>query len=218
MAYGVKLRVWGDYASFNRPEMKIERVSYDAMTPSAARGLVESIHWKPSIVWKIDKIHVINPIRFDNIRRNELSNKISEQKIKQAMEGKEVALCQVITEERQQRASRILKNVEYVIEAHFEMTENAGPGETEAKHRDIANRRMKQGQCFHQPYFGCREFPVKFELIENDEDIPKSFYKGKDMDLGWMLWDIDFKNNMMPRFFKAEMKDGIINTKESEVF
>lgn len=218
MTYGVKLRVWGDYACFTRPEMKVERVSYDVMTPSAARGILEAIHWKPAIVWKIDKIHVINPIRFDNIRRNELANKISEQKIKQAMSGKEVELYQVITEERQQRASMILKDVEYIIEAHFEMTEKAGAEDNEAKHLDIATRRMKTGQSFHQPYFGCREFPVNFELIENDADIPKSFYIGETKDLGWMLWDIDFKNNMMPKFFRAEMINGIINTDEKEVF
>lgn len=218
MAYGVKLRVWGDYACFTRPEMKVERVSYDVMTPSAARGILEAIHWKPAIAWKIDKIHVINPIRFDNIRRNELANKISEQKIKQAMSGKEVELCQVITEERQQRASMILKDVEYVIEAHFEMTDKAGSEDNEAKHLEIAKRRMKTGQSFHQPYFGCREFPVNFELIENDEDIPESFYVGETKDLGWMLWDIDFKNKMEPKFFRAEMKDGIIITSEKEVF
>ncbi len=219
MAYGVKLRVWGDYACFTRPEMKVERVSYDVMTPSAARGILEAIHWKPAITWKVDKIHVINPIRFDNIRRNELAGKISEQKIKQAMDGKDVALCQVITEERQQRASMILKDVEYVIEAHFEITEQAGKEDNEAKHLEIAKRRMKQGQSFHQPYFGCREFPVNFELIENDDEIPQSFYKNVEQkDLGWMLWDIDFKNNMEPRFFRAEMINGIINTAEKEVF
>ena len=218
MAYGVKLRVWGDYACFTRPEMKVERVSYDVMTPSAARGILEAIHWKPAIAWKVDRIHVIKSIRFDNIRRNELAGKISEQKIKQAMDGKDVALCQLITEERQQRASMILKNVEYVIEAHFEMTKKVGAEDNEAKHLDIATRRMKQGQSFHQPYFGCREFPVNFELIENDADMPESCYAGKTKDLGWMLWDIDFKNKMEPKFFRAEMKDGIIITDEKEVF
>ena len=217
MAYGVKLKVWGDYACFTRPEMKVERVSYDVMTPSAARGILEAIHWKPAITWKIDKIHVIKEIKFDNIRRNELANKISEQKIKQAMSGKDVELYQVITDERQQRASMILKNVKYVIEAHFEMTDKAGKDDNEAKHWEIATRRMKQGQTFHQPYFGCREFAVNFELVEDGKDIPESFYRGKTKDLGWMLWDIDFKNKMQPKFFRAEMINGIINTDEKEV-
>ncbi len=211
MAYGVKLKVWGDYACFTRPEMKVERVSYDVMTPSAARGILEAIHWKPAIEWKIDKIHVIKEIKFDNIRRNELAGKAS---IKKA--------CQVIEEERQQRASMVLKNVEYVIEAHFEMTKAAGADDNEAKHLDIARRRMRQGQYFHQPYFGCREFPVNFELIEEDKDIPPSEYMKEkypeEIDLGYMLWDIDFKNNMMPRFFRAKMKRGTIITAEKEVF
>lgn len=207
MAYGVKLKVWGDYACFTRPEMKVERVSYDVMTPSAARGILEAIHWKPAIEWKIDKIRVINEIKFDNIRRNELAGKAS---VKKA--------CQIIEEERQQRASIVLKNVEYVIEAYFEMTPQAGAEDNEAKHLDIARRRIRQGQYFHQPYFGCREFPVNFELIEDDSQMPESFYKGQEIKLGYMLWDIDFKNNMIPRFFRAEMKDGIINTEEKEVF
>ncbi len=218
MAYGVKLRVWGDYACFSRPEMKVERVSYDVITSSAARAILEAIHWKPAISWKIDKIHVIKEIKFDNIRRNELAGKISERNVKQAMEGKEVALYQLINDERQQRASMILKDVEYVIEAHFEMTEAAGEEDNEAKHYEQFTRRAGKGQCFNQPYFGCREFPVNFELIEEGQDLPESFYKGQTRDLGFMLWDIDFKNNMTPKFFRAEMIDGVIITAKQEVF
>lgn len=210
MTRGIKLRVWGDYACFTRPEMKVERVSYDVMTPSAARGILEAIHWKPAIVWVIDKIHVINEIKFDNIRRNEVAGRISTTTVKKAMSGGDVNLYQDVMEERQQRASMLLKNVEYVIEAHFEMTPEAGKDDSEEKHISIAKRRMKQGQFFHQPCFGCREFPVNFELIDDEKDIAESFYKGQTRDLGWMLWDIDFKNDKKALFFRAEMKDGII--------
>lgn len=210
MSKGVKLKVWGDYACFTRPEMKVERVSYDAITPSAARGILEAIHWKPAISWKIDKIHVINEIKFDNVRRNELSGKIPISSVKKAMSGGDVCLYQDINEERQQRASLVLRDVEYVIEAHFEMTDKAGADDSEEKHISIAKRRMQQGQCFHQPCFGCREFPVKFELIEDEKDIPESFYNRQTKDLGFMLWDIDFQNNKQALFFRAEMQDGII--------
>lgn len=218
MPKGIKLRVWGDYACFTRPEMKVERVSYDVMTPSASRGILEAIHWKPAISWKIDKIHVIKPVKFDNIRRNEVANKIPIGSVNKAMAGNEVELYQIASEDRQQRASMVLKDIEYVIEAHFEMTSAAGAEDSEEKHISIAKRRMKQGQSFQQPYFGCREFPANFELIEDEKDIPESCYKGETKDLGWMLWDIDFKNDKKALFFRAEMKDGIINVpEESEV-
>jgi len=209
MGFGIKLKVWGDYACFTRPEMKVERVSYDVMTPSAARGILEAIHWKPAIRWVIDKIHVINEIKFENIRRNEVSGKIPESKVKNALKGNPTDLYQDINLERQQRASLILKDVCYVIEAHFELTENAGESDTCEKHYNIAVRRIRKGQCYHQPYFGCREFPAFFEIVE--EDIPESYYKGQEIDLGWMLWDIDFENDMSPIFFRAIMTDGIIH-------
>lgn len=212
MGYGIKLKVWGDYACFTRPEMKVERVSYDVMTPSAARGILEAIYWKPAICWKIDKIHVLNKIEFDNIRRNEVTGKIPKNAVKSAMSGKEVSLGQDPNENRVQRASLVLRNVCYVIEAHFEMTDDAGPDDTEKKHYNIALRRLKRGQCFHQPYFGCREFPVNFEFLE--EEIPDSYYtaeNGSEKDLGFMLYDIDFKNEMQAIFFRANMKEGVID-------
>ena len=210
MGYGVKLRVWGDYACFTRPEMKAERVSYDVMTPSAARGILEAIHWKPALIWRIDCIHVMKPIRFDSIRRNEVANKISERNIKTAMKGGGIDLHQYVTEDRQQRASLVLRNVEYIIEAHFEMTNKAGEGDNPGKHCDIFNRRARTGQCHMHPYFGCREFPVHFELLEGE--IPSSTLTGE-QDLGWMLWDIDFTNNMQPIFFRPTMKNGVIDTR-----
>jgi len=215
MGYGVKLRVWGDYACFTRPEMKAERVSYDVMTPSAARGILEAIHWKPALAWRIDRIHVMKPIRFDSIRRNEVTGKISERNIKTAMNGGDIDLHQYAAaqNERQQRAALLLRDVEYVIEAHFELTEKAGESDNPGKHCDIFSRRAREGQCHMRPYFGCREFPVSFELVERD--IPKSTLKGE-MDLGWMLWDIDFAKDMQPIFFRPTMIDGVIDTRLSK--
>jgi len=208
MSYGIKLRVWGDYALFTRPEMKVERVSYDVMTPSAARGILEAIYWKPSIFWVIDRIHVLRPVRFENIRRNELANRVAVNK-RDMDEGKPV--CRYIEDDRQQRASMVLRDVAYVIEAHFELTGNdeSDPG----KHLAIFERRAKKGQCFHRPYFGCREFPVNFEWCD---EIPETQFSGE-QDLGYMLHDIDFANNMTPRFFRAVMKNGIINCRQEVV-
>jgi len=209
MGYGVQLRVWGDYACFTRPEMKAERVSYDVMTPSAARGIMEAIHWKPALVWCIDRIHVMKPIRFESIRRNEVAGKISARNIKTAMNGGDIDLHQYAAEDRQQRAALVLRDVEYIIEAHFELTDKAGEGDNPGKHCDIFNRRARIGQCHMQPYFGCREFPISFELLE--KDIPLSTLVGEH-DLGWMLWDIDFANDMQPVFFRPRMKNGVIDT------
>lgn len=208
VAYGIKLKVWGDYACFTRPEMKAERVSYDVITPSAARGILEAIHWKPAIRWVIDRIQVLNEIRFDNLRRNEVGSKIPVRNIEQAMKGKEVTLCQVASEDRQQRATLMLRNVAYIIEAHFEIAEPGGEDSNPAKHYNIFLRRAREGQCFHRPYLGCREFPAYFELLE--DELPSSFYHGQEQDLGWMLLDIDYRDNITPRFFRANMRDGVI--------
>lgn len=208
IGYGIQLKVWGDYACFTRPEMKVERVSYDVMTPSAARGILEAIYWKPAIVWKIDRIHVLNEIQFDNIRRNEVLGKISANKVKSALGGQDVSLYQNSEEDRVQRASLVLRNVCYCIEAHFEMTDKAGPDDDVKKHYNMALRRMRKGQCFHNPYLGCREFPANFEFIEGE--IPKSGITGE-KDIGFMLYDIDFSDNMTPIFFRADMVDGVID-------
>lgn len=207
MGYGVAVKVWGDYACFTRPEMKTERVSYDVMTPLAARGILEAIHWKPAIRWVIDRIHVLNEIQFDNIRRNEVGSKIPADNVRSAMRGGSVLLYQDVVADRQQRASLVLRHVAYVIEAHFELTEQAGPEDTAEKHYNIMLRRLRQGQCFHRPYLGCREFPAHFELIEGP--LPPSCCRGE-RDLGWMLLDIDYRDGMTPRFFRAVMRDGVI--------
>jgi len=208
MSYGIKVRVWGDYALFTRPEMKVERVSYDVMTPSAARGILEAIYWKPAIRWVIDRIHVLKPVHFENIRRNEMANRVSVNK--KDMQGNR-PVCRYIEDDRQQRASMVLRDVEYVIEAHFEFATQED--RNEGKHLDIFKRRAVKGQCFHRPYFGCREFPVNFEWCE---DIPKSFLAGE-RDLGFMLHDIDFENDMTPRFFRAVMIDGVIDCRQEVV-
>ncbi len=205
MSYGIKLKVWGDYACFTRPEMKVERVSYDVMTQSAARGILEAIYWKPAITWVIDRIHALNPIRFDNIRRNELAGKLPVGTIKKAMNDGVSPVETFIENDRQQRAAMVLRDVSYVIEAHFDFT--GSEDNNAAKHKEIFDRRARKGQCFHHPYLGCREFPAHFELIV--DGIPQSNLVGK-QDLGWMLHDIDFQNNMEAKFFRAEMRNGII--------
>lgn len=212
MGFGIKLEVWGEYALFTRPEMKVERVSYDVITPSAARGLIEAIYWKPAIKWVIDRIHVCNKIKFTNIRRNEVSVKISKSSAKALMDGTRKVDFINTNEQRQQRASMVLTDVRYTIEAHFEMTEKAGEGDTVEKHYNMALRRMRTGQCYHTPCFGCREFPANFRLIEDDS--VKTGYSGE-QDLGFMLYDMDFSDpeNIYPIFFRAKMVDGVINLK-----
>jgi len=211
IGFGIKLKVWGDYACFTRPEMKVERVSYDVMTPSAARGILEAIYWKPAIVWEIDRIHIMKPVKFDNIRRNEVLGKIPMKSVKEAFQGREAVIFKDPNDERVQRASLILRDVCYFIEAHFNKTDKAGPEDSVEKHYNVALRRMRKGQCFHHPYFGCREFPVQFEFV--DGEIPKSELDGK-KDLGLMLWDIDFAHDMKAVFFRAEMNEGVIDVQK----
>lgn len=215
MGYGIRVDVSGPRACFTRPEMKSERVSYDVMTPSAARGILEAVYWKPAIVWRIDAIHVINEIRFDTFRRNEVGSKASYSNAKRAWQGADIPLGLSITDDRQQRATMYLRDVRYVIEAHFELTEKAGMNDTAEKHYNIALRRLRKGQCFNQPYFGCREFAVSdIALLEGNS--PKSYYLGTERDLGYMLYDIDFGDGTDPRaftplFFRAVMRDGMID-------
>ena len=209
--YGVRLKVWGDHACFTRPEMKVERVSYDVMTPSAARGILEAIHWKPAILWVIDRIHVLKPIRFQSIRRNEVGSKAPAGKIKTAMNrGNLEGLHLLVDEDRQQRASTVLTDVAYAIEAHFQLTDKAEADETEGKHLDIFNRRAARGQCFHQPCLGTREFAAKFELIPADVPLPPSIDETRD--LGFMLWDIDHAAKGKPSLlFRAKLDHGVVN-------
>lgn len=210
MAYGIRLKVWGDHACFTRPEMKVERVSYDVMTPSAARGILEAIHWKPAIRWVIDAIHVLEPIRFQSIRRNEVGHKAPAGRIKGAMKrGDLEGLQLLVDEDRQQRAATVLVRPAYVIEAHFEVTPKAGAEDSEGKHLDTFNRRAARGQCFHQPCLGTREFAAHFELIAPDADMPAAIAESRD--LGFMLWDIDHQAEGRPSlFFRATLDKGVV--------
>lgn len=213
MSFGIRLHVWGERACFTRPEMKVERVSYDIITPSAARGILEAIHWKPAIRWVVDRIHVLKPIRFESIRRNEVGGKLSPTSVTRAMKaGSTAGLANYVDEDRQQRAATILRNVAYVIEAHFELTHKAGPEDSVGKHLDIFNRRARKGQFFHAPCMGVREFPAHFELIESGESWPDADpLRESDKDLGWMLHDIDFTQGMTPRFFRAQLANGVVD-------
>ena len=206
----IRLEVWGDYALFTRPEMKTERVSYDVMTPSAARGILEAIYWHPGLVYHIDRIYVRSPIQFTNVRRNEVKSVVNVRAARTAMEKGKGELWIATSEDIQQRAAMILKNVHYVIEAHFDMTPKASPGDNPGKFQDILKRRIRKGQCYHQPYFGCREFPVSFALCEDMPPCPVEL-KGE-RDLGYMLYDMDYSDaeNIRPLFFRAVMKDGVI--------
>lgn len=210
---GVRLHVWGERACWTRPEMKVERVSYDVMTPSAARGILEAVHWKPAIRWHVDRIHVLKPIRFQSLRRNEVGAKASAANAASAMNrGTTEGLGIIVDENRQQRAALVLVDVAYVIEAHFTLTAKAGPEDSAAKHISMFNRRAAQGQCFHRPCLGTREFDAEFALIPDDAPLPPSELPEdkRDADFGWMLHDIDFANGNESRFFRATMKDGVI--------
>jgi CRISPR-associated protein Cas5d len=206
---GIKLHVWGDFACFTRPEMKVERVSYDVITPSAARGVVEAIYWKPEIRWRINRIHVLNPIRFTSLRRNEVASKVPALSVARAMKAGRGSLGLYVEEDRQQRAATILRDVAYIIDAEFEILS----GEPNvAKHLDQFNRRARDGRCYHRPYLGCREFPAHFALVENDRTAPEvaSELRGE-RNLGYLLHDIDFADGMTPKFFRATLRDGVLD-------
>ncbi len=208
---GVRLKVWGDYALFTRPENKAERMSYDVPTPSAARGILEALHWKPAIRWEIDRIHVLNPIVFDAVRRNEVSAKGPEVSTVKKAAGSGAPLAILVEEVRQQRASLVLRRVAYVIEAHFEMTDRAGMDDNPAKHIDIFRRRARNGECFQQPCLGCREFPAYFALLEEDEMPESALAHDAPRDLGLMLYDIDFASGMKPMFYRPKLENGVID-------
>jgi CRISPR-associated protein Cas5d len=217
MGYGIVVRVRGEYALFTRPEMKVERVSYDVITPSAARGIIEAVYWRPAIRWIIDRIHVLNEIEFTNIRRNEVSEKLSVSQARRIMDGSGESFYLSTDEFRQQRAAMVLKNVDYVIEAHFEIVpEKAGPDDTVKKHYNIALRRLRKGQYFNPPCLGTREFGASVELVE-DGRIPKSRLSGA-QDLGWMLFDLDYSDpsDIQPEFFKAVMQNGVIDLTQAK--
>lgn len=231
MSYGFKIIVEGDYAGYFRTEMKVERVSYDVPTPSALEGMLKSIYWKNPIKYCIDRIVVYNPIKFINIRRNEVKSKILLSNVKSQMKGNGSA--EIYTkEEISQRASMFLKNVKYGIEFHFELTDLKNDKEkdinAEAKHYSIIKRRLEKGQFFRTPNLGCSECLVKkiklvddFNLNEIHPDL-----KG-DIDLGFMLYGLNFIDGGKPinndwenpifsdkaeaLYYRPHMIDGIID-------
>lgn len=206
----VQVEVWGNYALFTRPEMKVERVSYDVMTPSAARGILEAIFWHPGMRWVVDRIYVCNPIRFENIRRNEVKAVISARNVKKAMNSGNCNIYLDTSENIQQRASMVLYDVRYIIEAHFEMTEKASKEDNTGKFQEMMKRRLSKGQCYHTPYLGTREFPAHFAPVSELPQCPESL-RG-DRDLGFMLWDMDYTDpaNIQPLFFRAKLQNGIL--------
>lgn len=220
MGMGVKVKVWGDFALFSRPELKVERCSYDVMTPSAARGILDAIYWHPGLKWVVDKIYVRKPIQFTSVRRNEVKSKVLASSVLQAYNGGEKPLYISSKEEIVQRASMLLCDVEYVIDAHFEMTERANATATDnpGKFKDIIMRRLRRGECFHMPYFGCREFPAHFCLWE-EEKIPTAYEDVEEKDLGLMLYDLDYRNpeDIQPMFFRAVLKRGVLDLRDCEV-
>lgn len=235
------LEVWGEYACFTRPEMKVERVSYDVITPSAARAIFEAILWKPAIRWNVTKIEVINPIKWISVRRNEVGKVIPAPTAKQMSGVLGAPMGIFIEDERQQRAGLFLRDVRYRIHGFFdfippearkknysilpelwadqqEPAEIAKMDETPAKYAAMFKRRAKKGQCFHRPYLGCREFACDFRLVDPDEDLIDPI--NETLDLGYMLYDMDFEhdaNNPKPMFFRAQLNKGVINTDRREV-
>jgi len=213
-----RLKVSGANGCFTRPEMKVERVSYDVMTPSAARGIVEAILWKPAIRWKILQIDVLNPVKWTSVRRNEVGSVISARNVKTAMtQGRgNLGLYVDVGKNRQQRAGLFLRDIAYVIHTEFHLTDKAGEEDNIIKFEQMFLRRASQGQCFHRPYFGCREFPVDFELIPQNLDSLPCISESRD--LGWMLYDMDYSyREPMPQFFHAEMTNGSIDLRNVEI-
>jgi CRISPR-associated protein Cas5d len=207
----IKVEISGEYACFSRPELKVERVSYDVITPSAARGIIEAVCWKPAIRWVIDEIQVCNPIKFDNIRRNEVNSKASPNRSYIAA-----------NDDRAQRASLVLKDVRYAVTAHFEMTDKQMERDNEGKFAEMVKRRLRKGQFYHKPCLGVREFPAEISLIEDTDNPPNAISETRS--LGLMLYDIDYIKDEMgnvlefqPMYFMAEMKEGIINLRNVEV-
>ena len=209
------LEISGDYACFTRPEMKVERVSYDVITPSAARAVFEAVLWKPGIRWRVNKIEVLKPIRWLSVRRNEVASKVSVRNAQAAMNGDGV-LALHIEDERQQRAGLFLRNVAYRLHAEMVLVSDEARANP-VKYREMFERRADKGQCVNQPYLGCREFAARFRRVLEGSVEPAPIEESRD--LGWMLYDLDFSNptEPAPQFFRAKMNRGVIDLTTVEV-
>ena len=210
----ILMEAWGPMACFTRPEMKTERVSYDVPTPGAVRGMIESVFFHPGLRWVPDRIWVLNRIQFMNVRRNEVKSKVLASAVLQEAKGGKAGAI-FTSEDIQQRAAMLLKDVHYVFEAHFEMTEQANPSDNHGKFQDIIKRRLRRGACYSTPYFGCRECTAHFRLWEGGE-IPAI---DETRDLGYMLYDMDYSDptDIQPMFFRARMEHGVIDLRNCEV-
>jgi CRISPR-associated protein Cas5d len=211
------LEVSGEFACFTRPEMKVERVSYDVITPSAARAVFEAIFWKPAIRWHVRRIEVLQPIRWINLRRNEVASVISTRNVQQAMAEGEGDLAIYVEDDRQQRAGLLLRDVAYRIHADMEVRTGRDDPEPPQKFFAMFERRATNGQCVNQPYLGCREFAARVRLITNPNSERPAIAETRD--LGWMLHDLDFRNpdDPQPMFFRAQMNAGVIDVTTSGV-
>lgn len=207
---GFCIEVSGEFACFTRPEMRVERVSYDVPTPSASRNIFQTLLWKPAIEWQVDYIEVLQPVRWFNIRRNEVGAVISTGKIQRAMHAGKGRLQMFVEDERQQRSGLILRDVCYRIHAHFNITSKAGAEDTPEKYLGMFLRRARKGQCFRQPYLGCREFSADFRLIEPGVEVAEPIDESRE--LGWMFYDYDYSvEPPAPRFFNARMEKGVVH-------
>jgi CRISPR-associated protein Cas5d len=204
------LELSGPYACFTRPEMKVERVSYDVMTPSAVRACFEAILWKPAIRWHVRKIEVLKPIRWINLRRNEVASVVSTRNVEAAMKAGKGDLGLYIEEDRQQRAGLFLRDVAYRVHADLEFLRERDPEASPAKYQEMFERRASRGQCVNQPYLGCREFAAAFRLIGEPAAEPAAIAETRD--LGFMLHDLDFSTpaDPQPRFFRAQLEGGVV--------
>ena len=217
------LEVAGDYACFTRPEMKVERVSYDLITPSAARAVFDAILWKPCIRWRIRRIEVLAPVKWISVRRNEVASVLSTRNAIAAMNEGRGELAVYVEDERQQRAGLFLRDVRYRLHAEMQLLSEEAQGNP-AKYHAMFTRRAAQGQCVNQPYLGCREFACRFNLIDltDDGSLPEGepeALQGWTADLGWMLYDLDFADtaNPRPKFFRARIEQGVMNLDAVEV-
>ena len=202
----LEVKFWGDFACFTRPEMKVERVSYQAMTPSAARGALEAIYWKPQVAWRVQEIHVLKPVAYTSIQRNEINHRQSERTAR-AWVGEGGGYDASATKSRAQRHTLALRDVSYIVRAQLDLVD--GAENNIAKHRDQFRRRVERGRCFATPYLGCREFTACFGNPE-PSDTPIDHTE----DLGLMLLDIDYEpdgtGRGTPRFFDASLDSGIL--------